>query len=137
MENTNKMNRTCSHCDKTLMRDEQVVRVRSDSRTYLFCSIGCRDRYDFRDLNHRICAREACSNRVPKKNRMLCPSCYQKGRHLGEPEASFDEAERAHWSRMDQALHRRIEQKVRIYSSEDMSQESLRALVPSMHEKAA
>jgi hypothetical protein len=38
---------------------------------------------------------------------------------------------------MEQALHRRIEEKVRIYSSKDVSQEELRALVPSMHEEAA
>jgi hypothetical protein len=50
---------------------------------------------------------------------------------------SFGEAERAHWERIEQALHRRIEEKVRVYSSKDMSQEELRALVPSMHEEAA
>jgi len=39
--------------------------------------------------------------------------------------------------RMEQALRRRIEEKVRIYSSKDMSQEELRALVPSMHKETA
>ena len=41
------------------------------------------------------------------------------------------------WRRMEQAPHRRIEEKVRTYNSKDMSQEELRALVPSMHEEAA
>jgi len=68
---------------------------------------------------------------------MLCPSCYRRGNHLGEPEVSLNETERVHWRRMEQALHRRIEEKVRTYSSKDMSQEELRALVPSMHEEAA
>ena len=131
------MNMACSHCKKTFIRDEQVVTVCSGERMYLFCSITCRDLYGFQGLNNRVCAREVCNNRVPKRNRMLCPSCYQKGSHLGEPEVSFDEAERAHWRRMEQALHRRIEEKVRTYNSKDMSQEELRALVPSMHEEAA
>jgi len=68
---------------------------------------------------------------------MLCSSCYQRGNHLGEPEVSLNETEIVHWRRMEQALHRRIEEKVRIYSSKDVSQEELRALVPSMHEEAA
>jgi len=68
---------------------------------------------------------------------MLCFSCHQKGNHLGEPEVSFDEAERAHLNRMERELHRRIQEKVRIYSSQDMPQEELRSLVPSLQDKAA
>ena len=68
---------------------------------------------------------------------MLCSNCYQKGNHLGEPEVSFSETERAHWERMERELHRRIEEGIKIYSSQDMSQEELRSLVPSLQEEAA
>jgi protein-arginine kinase activator protein McsA len=68
---------------------------------------------------------------------MLCTDCYQRGNHLTEPEISFHDAETLHWERMERELQRRIEEKVRIYNSKDMTQEELRALVPSLHEKAA
>ena len=70
-------------------------------------------------------------------NRMLCPSCYQRGSHLGETEVSFSDEERAHWEWMQYALLRRIEEKVKIYSSQNMTQEELRSLVPSFKEEAA
>lgn len=132
-----RMNLACSYCDEPFIHDEQVVTVCYRGWMYLFCSISCRDFYGFQRHNKRICNREVCNNRVAEGNRMLCSSCYQRGNHLGEPEVSFGEAERAHWERIEQALHRRIEEKVRVYSSKDMSQEELRALVPSMHEEAA
>jgi len=68
---------------------------------------------------------------------MLCSSCHQQGTHLGEPGVSFGEAERAHWERMERELHGRIEGRIRIYSTQDMTQEELRALVPSLQEEAA
>jgi hypothetical protein len=68
---------------------------------------------------------------------MLCSNCHQQGNHLGEPELSFDEAERAHWERVERELHGRIEERIRIYSSQEMSQEELRSLVPSLQDKAA
>jgi hypothetical protein len=68
---------------------------------------------------------------------MLCYNCHQKGKHLGEPEVSFGEAERAHWKRMERELHGRIEERIRIYSAQDLTQEELRALVPSLQEEAA
>ena len=68
---------------------------------------------------------------------MLCSNCHKKGKHLGEPEVSFDEAERAHWEKMERELHGRIERRIRIYSSRDMTQEELRSLVPSLQEEAA
>jgi hypothetical protein len=74
---------------------------------------------------------------VPEGNRMLCSTCHERGNHLAEPEASLDEAERAHWERMVRELHGRIEGNVRIYSSQDMTQEELRSLVPSLQDKAA
>jgi predicted dithiol-disulfide oxidoreductase (DUF899 family) len=74
---------------------------------------------------------------VPEGNRMLCFNCHQKGNHLGEPEVSFDETERAHLNRMEREFHRRIQWRVRVYSSQDMTQEELRSLVPSLQKEAA
>ena len=129
------MNISCAYCDKPLTQGREVVTVCSGNRMYLFCSIGCRDLYGFRKLTNRICAREGCNNRVPEGNRMLCSTCHK--RHLAESEASLDEAERAHWERLERELHGRIEGNVRIYSSKDMTQEELRSLVPSLQDKAA
>jgi hypothetical protein len=74
---------------------------------------------------------------VPEGNRMLCSACHKRGNHLEESEASLDEAERARWERLERELHGRIEGNVRIYSSDDMTQEELRSLVPSLKDKAA
>ena len=131
------MNISCAYCNKPLTQGREVVTVCSGGRLYLFCTIGCRDLYGFRKLTNRICAREGCNNRVPEGNRMLCSSCHQRGNHLAESELSFGEAERAHWERMERELHGRIEERIRIYSSQDMSQEELRSLVPSLQEEAA
>jgi hypothetical protein len=68
---------------------------------------------------------------------MLCSTCHEQGDHLAEFEVSFDEAERVHWERLERELHGRIEGNIRIYSSEDMTQEELRSLVPSLQDKAA
>jgi len=74
---------------------------------------------------------------VPEANRMLCPGCYQRGNHLGETEVSFNDTERAHWEWMQYELLRRIEEQVKIYSAQDMTQEELRSLVTSFQEEAA
>jgi len=129
------MNISCAYCKEPLTQGGEAITVCSGERMYLFCGIGCRD--GFRKLTNRICAKEVCNNRVPEGNRMLCSNCHQKGNHLGEPEVSFDEAERAHWERTDRELHGRIEGRIQIYSSQDMSQEELRSLVPSLQEEAA
>jgi hypothetical protein len=68
---------------------------------------------------------------------MLCPSCYQKGGQLGESEMVFGEIEKAKWRQMDQAIHERIKERVRIYSCRDMTQKELRDLVPSLQGEAA
>jgi len=68
---------------------------------------------------------------------MLCSNCHQRGNHLTEPEVFFGEAERTHGKRMERKLHRRIEGRIRIYNSQDMIQEELRALVPILQEEAA
>jgi hypothetical protein len=127
----------CAYCNKPLSQFKHAVTVCSGGRLYLFCSVVCRDLYGFRKLTNRICAREDCDNRVPEGNRMLCSTCHEKGNHLAEPEVSFDKAERAHWEKMERKLHRRIAKRIRIYNSQDMSQEELRTLVPSLQDKAA
>ena len=131
------MSISCAYCNKPLSQFKHAVTVCSGGRLYLFCTIGCRDLYGFRKLTNRICAREGCNNRVPEGNRMLCSTCHEQGDHLAEFEVSFDEAERVHWERLERELHGRIEGNIRIYSSEDMTQEELRSLVPSLQEKAA
>jgi ribosomal protein L24E len=131
------MNISCAYCNKPLTQGGEAITVCSGERLYLFCSIGCRDLYGFRKLTNRICAREGCNKRVPEGNRMLCSNCHQRGNHLAESELSFGETERAHWERMERELHGRVEGRIRIYSSQEMSQEELRSLVPSLQEEAA
>lgn len=131
------MDSACVNCNEPFAEDEQAVTVRRGKRTYSFCSEDCRDSYGFRRLTNRICSREVCNNQVPEGYRMLCPSCHQKGSHLGECEVMFDKTELAKWARMDQMIHNRIEEGVRIYSCRDMTQEELRSLVPSLQGEAA
>ena len=131
------MSISCAYCNKSLSQFKHAVTVCSGEQLYLFCSIGCRDLNGFRQQTNRICTRGGCNNRVPEGNRMLCATCHEEGNHLAESEAFFDEAERAHWERLERELHGRIEGNVRIYSSQDMSQEELRSLVPSLRDKAA
>ena len=131
------MNIFCAYCKKPLTQSGKAITVCSGERMYLFCSVGCRYLYGFEKPTNRICSREVCNNRVQETNRMLCPSCYQRGNHLGETEVSFSDEERAHWEWMQYALLRRIEEQVKVYSSQNMTQEELRSLVPSLEEEAA
>ena len=132
------MNNSCAYYNKSSAQFKHAVKVCSGGRLYWFCSHGCRDLYDgFRKLTNRICTREGCNNRVPEENRMLCSACHKRGNHLAKPEASLDEAERAHWARLERELHGRVEGNVRIYSTQDMTQEELSALVPSLQKEAA
>ena len=88
-------------------------------------------------VTNRICSREVCNNRVSGANRMLCPSCYQRGNHLGETEVPLSDTERAHWEWMQYALLKRIVEQVKVYSFQNMTQEELRSLVSSLQEEAA
>jgi uncharacterized protein CbrC (UPF0167 family) len=128
---------SCAYCKKRLTQSGEAITVCSGERTYLFCSVRCRDLYVFKKLTNHICSKEVCSNRVLETNRMLCPSCYQKGSHLGETEVSFTDKERAHWEWMQHALLKRIAEQVKVYSSQSMTQEELRSLVPSLQEEVA
>jgi len=131
------MNISCSYCKKRLTQSGQAITVCNGERMYLFCSIRCRNLYGFKKLTNRICSREVCNNRVPGASRMLCPSRYQRGNHLGETDVSFSDEERAHWEWMHYALLRRIEEQVKVYSAQNMTQEQLRSLVPSLQDEAA
>jgi hypothetical protein len=131
------MHISCAYCKEPLTQSGEAITVCGGERMYLFCSIGCRDLYGFKKLTNRICSREVCNNRVSEANRMLCPGCYQRGNHLGETEVSFSDEERAHWEWMQYALLRRIEEQVKVYRSQNMTQEELRSLVPSLREEAA
>ena len=131
------MHISCAYCKESLTQSGEAITVCSGERMYLFCSIRCSNLYGFKKLTNRICAREVCNNRVPEANRMLCPGCYQKGNHLGETGVPFDDKERAHWEWMQYALLRRIEEQVKVYSSQNMTEEELRALVPSLQGEAA
>jgi hypothetical protein len=131
------MNISCAYCKKRLTKSGEAITVCSGERMYLFCSIGCRDLHGFKKLTNRICAREVCNKRVSEANRMLCPGCYQRGNHLGETEVSFNDTERAHWEWMQYALLKRIADQVKVYNSQNMTQEELRSLVPSLQEEAA
>jgi hypothetical protein len=131
------MHISCAYCKEPLTHSGEAITVCGGERMYLFCSIGCRDLYGFKKLTNRICSREVCNNRVSEANRMLCPGCYQRGNHLGETEVSFSDEERAHWEWMQYALLRRIEEQVKVYRSQNMTQEELRSLVPSLREEAA
>ena len=88
-------------------------------------------------LTNRICAREGCNRKVPETNRMLCMSCYLRGDHLGEPDCMFNQTDRDNWRRGEQAVQKRIERQVKIYSAQNMKQEELWALVPSQQKDAA
>ena len=66
---------------------------------------------------------------------MLCVTCYQNGDYLGESDLCFDRAEMAHWQQQDRKILKRIEQKVRVFKAQDMTQKELRELVPSMRRK--
>lgn len=131
------MNISCSNCKKRFTQSVEAITLCSGERMYLFCSIRCRNLYGFKKLTNRICSREVCKNRVSETNRMLCPNCYQRGNHLGETEVSFSDEEREHWEWMQYALLRRIEEQVKVYSAQNMTQEELRSLVPSLQEEAA
>ena len=131
------MNISCAYCKEPLTQSGEAITVCSGERMYLFCSIRCRNLYGFKKLTNRICAREVCNNRVPEANRMLCPGCYQRGNHLGETEVSFNDTERAHWVLMHYALLRRIKDHEKVYNAQNLTQEELRSLVPSLQEEAA
>ena len=67
---------------------------------------------------------------------MLCLRCYQNDANLGERGwSSF--GDQTDWQGLEQAIRMQIENKVRVYTAQEMTQEELRALVPSLQEEVA
>ncbi|UCG11916.1 MAG: hypothetical protein JSU72_15565 [Deltaproteobacteria bacterium] len=127
----------CLECKTPLSEDDFAETVLRDDWKYFFCSVRCKDNYVHPNLTNRICAREGCGNRVPEGNRMLCLECHIRGDNLREPSTWFDETDRALWESGNKAMLKRLEEQVRVFSSDDMTQEELRALVPSLQQEAA
>ena len=65
---------------------------------------------------------------------MLCLRCYQNDANLGE-RGWFSLSDRTNWQGREQAIRMQIENKVRVYSAQELTQEELRALVPSLQEE--
>ena len=65
---------------------------------------------------------------------MLCLHCYHNEANLGERIAWLNATMRAAWEQREEAIRLRILEKVRVYSAQDMTQQELRALVPSLQE---
>ena len=126
----------CLQCKLHFVANDLAEIISEGIWVHFFCSKVCRDNYAYRKLSNRKCSREGCNNRVPEQNRMLCLECYHNEANIGERVAFLiDTARRADWERREQAIKLRIKQKVRVYSAQDMTQEELRALVPSLQEE--
>jgi len=123
---------TCSYCGEEVERYKATLVSWMDRGIYCFCSTKCRLEYFFSRLNSRICAREGCDNEVPKVNRMLCLNCYLRADTFGEANICFTGRDKARWQRKERALIKRIEGQIRVFSSKNMTQAELRALVPSI-----
>ena len=125
------MNFTCASC-KRQFADDDPLTLCDNGKWYLFCSIRCKITFANLRVSNRICARELCKNKVPEGNRILCQDCYQAGNELREPGTWFDKTDHVRWEHGKQAVIKRIEGQVRVFSARDMTQEELRALVPSL-----
>ena len=128
----------CLQCKLHFVADELADMLSELRWAYFFCSEVCRDNYAYQKLTDRKCSREGCNNRVPERNRMLCLDCYNNETNIGERVAFLLDAKgRAGWEEREQAIRLRIKEKVRVYSAQDMTQDELRALVPSLQEEVA
>jgi len=127
----------CLQCKRPLSEDDQTVNVFWGEWMKFFCSASCRDEFVYPKLINRMCAREGCNGLVPEANKMLCLRCYCDGDNLGERFPFFDMTDNAHLEQQEQAIRKRIEVKVRVFSSQYMTQEELRALVPSLADSCA
>jgi hypothetical protein len=130
------MNFTCASC-KRQFADDEPLSLCENGRWYLFCSIPCRTTFAHSRGSNRICAREGCNHKVPEGNRILCRECYQAGNELREPGTWFDKIDHVRWEQGKQEVLKRIEGQVRVFSARDMTQEELRALVPSLQSVVA
>jgi len=126
----------CLECKRPFGPDKVMLTVFRREWTHFFCSGPCKDNYAYPKLTNRTCSREGCNNKVPEGNRMLCLHCYHNEANLGERIAWLNATMRAAWEQREEAIRLRILEKVRVYSAQDMTQQELRALVPSLQEGA-
>ena len=130
------MKSSCLQCGTNFNWEEPRVVAWIGEKLFSFCSTKCRHAFLYPKLSSPTCAREGCDRRVPKKNQMLCAVCYLQGDNCGEREVViFDTRSRAHWERKEREIIRRLEERVRVYSAEHMTQEELSSLVPSQKRK--
>ena len=122
----------CLQCKRPIPEDNLLVDGSRNGWIKFFCSIQCKDSYLYPKLTSRICARDRCYRRVPEGNRMLCLECYYGADTLGESYPIFDETDNRHLEYRQQVLRKGLEEKVRVYSTKDMTQEELKLLVPSL-----
>ena len=126
----------CLECRRSFGTNELSPPAFRREWMHFFCSETCRDIYAHQRLTNRTCSREECNNKVPEENRMLCLDCYNNETNIGERVAFLLDAKgRAVWEEREQAIRLRIREKVIVYSAQDMTQEELRALVPSQQEE--
>ena len=131
------MRSACTQCGEKFGWNKPTMVAWIGKEHFVFCSSKCRQEFLYPKRTNRFCVREVCNNTVPKVNRMLCLHCYQRGDNLAESDLCFTERDNAHWQQKKNELINRIEGKVRIYSAQDMTQEELLSLVPSLQEEAA
>ena len=130
------MRSACKQCGKIFSWDKPTVVAQIGQELYSFCSTQCRDEFLYPKLSNPLCAREGCYRRVPKGNRMLCAICYLQGDNCGEHQVViFDSRSKAHWERKEKEIIKRLEQQVRVYSAENMTQQELSSLLPSQSRK--
>ena len=128
----------CLECKRPFGSDRLALTVSRRGWMHFFCSEVCRNNYAYQKLTNRTCSRDGCNNRVPERNKMLCLDCYHNEANIGEPAAFLlDAIGRTVWEQRERAIKLRIEEKVRVYSAQEMTQEELRALVPSLREEVA
>ncbi|UCG11062.1 MAG: hypothetical protein JSU72_10870 [Deltaproteobacteria bacterium] len=127
----------CLQCKNPYANDDLDLLSSGEEWMHFFCSVTCKNDFVYPELTNRVCAREECNQRVPEGQRMLCLMCFHRGDNLKEPGMWFDVEDNVQWERGKQGVIRRLEEQVLVYSSEDMTQEELRALVPSLQMKVA
>ena len=129
------MKSACLQCGTNFNWEKPTVVAWIGDKLFTFCSTYCRHAFLYPKLSNPICAREGCYRRVPKANRMLCAVCYQIGDFIGEKDICFDEEEKARWNKAEQTILKRLKERVRVYSAENMTQQELSSLVPSQNRK--
>ena len=118
------------------LSDKPPDAINLGDETYTFCGVKCITEFVLPKLTQRICAKDGCNRKVPKDNRLLCKQCYRQGENIGEQDVTiFHTEHRENWEEEERTILEGIREKVRVFSSRDMTQEELRELVPSLRDK--